>query len=115
MQRRHERFRVIKYRFVLKAHEDAVVINGGVSLDCFQPVAIFEHRVRYRPALDIRRPGDQCGSIPESDGFPVPLRDLLHMLPPNHDLAQEIGGDAGQELDVVYVHRELEVPALRCL
>ncbi len=37
------------------------------------------------------------------------------MLPSDQDLAQEVGGDAGQELDLVRVHCELEIPALRGL
>ena len=87
-----------------------LLVDRREHVDRFQRIAELEHRVRQRPALDIRGPGHQRRAVPESHGLAVPLRDLLHVAPSDQDLAQEVGGGAGQELDLVRRHGELEIP-----
>ena len=87
-------------------------LKGFHGLDL---VAEFEHGVRQCPGLNVRGPGNQRGSIPESDRLAVPLRDLLDMFLADQDLTEEVGRGPGKELDVPRAHRELEIPSLRGL
>ena len=80
--------------------------------------AVLEHRVRQRPGLHVGRPDDELIAVPEADALAVPLRHFHHVLLIDQDLAHEIVGDAGRELDLVrrhehldLVHRELGPPA----
>src|SRR5262249_8963511 len=89
--------------------------HWSVRFDGLELVAVLEHRVRDRPALNVGGPCHQSGSIPETDRFSVPLWNLLDMLFSNQYLTQEVGSDSREELNIVDVHRQLKVAALRCL
>src|SRR5215831_17387979 len=81
-KRRDERVRIVEHRLHGQTSEVSFVVACGTDdLDGLELVAVFEHRVRDRPALNICGPGDQCVAPPESNGFSVPLRNFLSVLP----------------------------------
>src|SRR5690242_14698150 len=63
----------------------------------------------------MRSPRNQSSSVPESNRLPVPLRDLLHRLPSDPNLAQEVSGDPREELGTPRSDRELKISTLRRL
>src|SRR5678815_6025978 len=82
----------------------------------FHFVAVFKHRMRQRPTLNICGVCDQSGPIPEPDRFSKPLRDSLNMLfLADHDLAQKVIRDAGNRLHHPRRHGELKITRLRGL
>src|SRR5205814_1096175 len=111
MKRLDEGFRVVEDRLVVESDKGAVVENRLVGFDGFDLIAVFEHRVRYGPALDIGRPGHESCSIPEANRFPIPLRNFLHMLTSDQNLTEKVCRDSGHELHLILVHHKLEISA----
>src|SRR5262245_51490303 len=87
MQRPDESLGIIECRF---NGNDFSVGARLKNLDNFQIVAVFEHRMRQSPSLNIRCPGHQRVAVPESDGLAIPLRDLLYMFPPDKNTTQKV-------------------------
>src|SRR5262249_42969691 len=92
---------IVEHRFMIESDELAArVVRRLERLHSFHFVAELEHGMRECPALNIRSPEDEGGSIPESDGLSPPLRHFLNMLLfADHDLAEKVVCDAGNRLN----------------
>ena len=62
-----------------------------------------------RPALHVRRPSDQRLVVPEPDRLAVPLRKQLRVILADQYFADEVVGDAGEELHLVRRHEHFHV------